>query len=48
MNALTAFPTAEDRASAVVVVIGCGPVGICAITSAAEWVPKGNLYAIDS
>ncbi|KAL7413754.1 chaperonin 10-like protein [Mrakia frigida] len=47
MNALTAFPTAEDRASAIVVVIGCGPVGICAITSSAEWVSKGNLFAID-
>jgi hypothetical protein len=30
------------------VLLGCGPVGICAITAALEWVSPGNLYAIDS
>jgi threonine dehydrogenase-like Zn-dependent dehydrogenase len=41
------LPEAE-LADAVVVVVGCGPVGICAITSASMWVRPGNLYAVDS
>lgn len=38
----------EEHTDAVVVVVGCGPVGICAITSASTWVKPGNLYAVDS
>lgn len=32
---------------AVVVVVGCGPVGLCAIVSAMEYAPK-HLFAVDS
>lgn len=36
-----------EREQATVVVIGCGPVGFCAITSAKHFKPK-TLFAIDS
>lgn len=34
-----------EAAESVVAVVGCGPVGICAIASALTWCP--NVYAID-
>ncbi|KJZ70888.1 hypothetical protein HIM_09714 [Hirsutella minnesotensis 3608] len=37
---------AQDPAEAVVVVIGCGPVGLCAIVSALEYRPR-VVFAID-
>ncbi|KAI1465024.1 GroES-like protein [Daldinia caldariorum] len=37
----------QDPSEATVVVIGCGPVGLCAIISALEYKPK-HLFAIDS
>lgn len=40
------MPQAE-RDECTVVVIGCGPVGLCAVTSAKHFKPK-NLFAIDS
>jgi len=36
----------EERKDAVVVVIGCGPVGLCAIIAALEHKPK-HLFAVD-
>lgn len=39
--------TAEQIADATVVVIGCGPVGLCAVTNAVEYKPK-HLFAVDS
>lgn len=35
----------EEAKESVVAVVGCGPVGICAIASALTWCP--NVYAID-
>ncbi|KAK2014661.1 alcohol dehydrogenase GroES-like domain-containing protein [Colletotrichum eremochloae] len=37
----------EERSNATAVVIGCGPVGLCAVISALEHRPK-HLFAIDS
>ncbi|GME24032.1 alcohol dehydrogenase [Neofusicoccum parvum] len=37
----------EDIAEATVVVIGCGPVGLCALINAADYKPK-HLFAVDS
>ncbi|KAK1640273.1 alcohol dehydrogenase GroES-like domain-containing protein [Colletotrichum phormii] len=37
----------EERSNATAVVIGCGPVGLCAVISALEYRPK-HLFAIDS
>jgi threonine dehydrogenase-like Zn-dependent dehydrogenase len=37
----------EERPDATVVVIGCGPVGLCAIIAALEHKPK-HLFAVDS
>ncbi|KAF6843682.1 alcohol dehydrogenase, GroES-like domain-containing protein [Colletotrichum musicola] len=37
----------EERSNATAVVIGCGPVGLCAIVSALEYRPK-HVFAIDS
>ncbi|KAI1167844.1 GroES-like protein [Nemania serpens] len=37
----------QDPAEATAVVIGCGPVGLCAVVSALEYKPK-YLFAIDS
>jgi len=37
----------EQIAEATVVVIGCGPVGLCALVNAVEYKPK-NIFAIDS
>lgn len=45
-NALTRLSPAEI-ANGTVVVIGCGPVGICAIIAALEYKPK-HLFAVDS
>lgn len=45
-NAMKMLSEAE-RAEVTVVVIGCGPVGLCAATSAKHFKPK-NLFAIDS
>ncbi|KAI8634810.1 GroES-like protein [Xylariaceae sp. FL1651] len=38
---------AQDPTEATAVVIGCGPVGLCALVSALEYKPK-HLFAIDS
>ncbi|KAI1106859.1 putative alcohol dehydrogenase [Jackrogersella minutella] len=45
-NAFSALGS-QDPSEATVVVIGCGPVGLCAIVSALEYKPK-HLFAIDS
>jgi threonine dehydrogenase-like Zn-dependent dehydrogenase len=45
-NAFRMLDTVEAK-EATVVVIGCGPVGLCAIISALEYNPK-RLFAIDS
>ncbi|KAK7531499.1 chaperonin 10-like protein [Phyllosticta citribraziliensis] len=37
----------EDVAEATVVVVGCGPVGLCALINAEEFKPK-HLFAVDS
>lgn len=37
----------EEKAGATVVVVGCGPVGLCAIIAALEHKPK-HLFAVDS
>lgn len=37
----------QPAAEATVVVVGCGPVGLCAIVSALEYRPK-HLFAVDS
>ena len=37
----------SERAGATVVVVGCGPVGLCAIIAAQEYQPK-HLFAVDS
>lgn len=37
----------QDPSEATAVVIGCGPVGICAIIAALEYKPK-HIFAIDS
>jgi threonine dehydrogenase-like Zn-dependent dehydrogenase len=37
----------QPASEAVVVVVGCGPVGLCAIVSALEHKPK-HLFAVDS
>ena len=39
--------TEEQIAEATVVVIGCGPVGLCAVVNAAEYRPR-HLLAVDS
>ena len=44
-NAFTMLDTVEPT-EATVVVIGCGPVGLCAIISALEYKPK-HIFAID-
>lgn len=45
-NAFSRLSPAEI-ANGTVVVVGCGPVGICAIISALEYKPK-HLFAVDS
>lgn len=45
-NAFTRLNT-DEIANGAVVVIGCGPVGICAIIAALEYKPK-YLFAVDS
>ncbi|EEH36497.1 alcohol dehydrogenase [Paracoccidioides lutzii Pb01] len=45
-NGLSQF-TKEQLSEMTVVVIGCGPVGLCALVNAAEYKPK-NLLAVDS
>jgi threonine dehydrogenase-like Zn-dependent dehydrogenase len=39
--------TPEQISNATTVVIGCGPVGLCAIIAAASFKPK-NIFAVDS
>jgi len=39
--------TSEQIAKSTVVVVGCGPVGLCAVVAAAEYKPK-HLFAVDS
>lgn len=39
--------TPEQISEATVVVIGCGPVGLCAVVAAASFGPK-RLFAVDS
>ncbi|KAK0753487.1 chaperonin 10-like protein [Schizothecium vesticola] len=46
-NALTCAQGSLPASEAVVVVVGCGPVGLCAIVSALEYAPK-HLFAVDS
>lgn len=45
-NAFTRLSPTE-RANATVVVVGCGPVGLCAIIAALDYKPK-HLFAVDS
>lgn len=45
-NAFSNLP-ASQHSNSVAVVIGCGPVGLCAVISALEYKPK-HLFAIDS
>lgn len=45
-NAFTRL-SANEIANGTVVVIGCGPVGLCAIIAALEYKPK-HLFAVDS
>lgn len=45
-NAMAAL-SPEEKAEACVVIIGCGPVGLCAIVAAMEHKPK-HLFAVDS
>jgi threonine dehydrogenase-like Zn-dependent dehydrogenase len=45
-NAFRDLTPAQIKESTVVV-IGCGPVGLCAVTNAAEYGPK-HLFAVDS
>jgi len=45
-NAFTSF-SKEQIAELTVVVIGCGPVGLCAVINAEEYKPK-HLFAVDS
>lgn len=40
-------PQQQPASDATVVVIGCGPVGLCAIVSALEYKPK-HVFAVDS
>ncbi len=46
-NAFDMLAPAQAAADAVVVVVGCGPVGLCAIVSALEHRPR-HLFAVDS
>ncbi|KAI5863193.1 putative alcohol dehydrogenase [Durotheca rogersii] len=46
-NAFAALGAAQDPTDAVAVVVGCGPVGLCAIVSALEYRPR-HLFAVDS
>ncbi|ETI20807.1 hypothetical protein G647_07149 [Cladophialophora carrionii CBS 160.54] len=39
--------TELERPDTTVVVVGCGPVGLCALVSASKWKPK-NIIAVDS
>jgi len=39
--------TPGERENAIAVVIGCGPVGLCAVLAALEYKPK-RLFAVDS
>lgn len=45
-NAFTRL-SAKEIANGTVVVVGCGPVGLCAIIAALEYKPK-HLFAVDS
>jgi len=45
-NAFSMLPPQLPPSEATVVVIGCGPVGLCAIVSALEYKPK-YLFAVD-
>ena len=45
-NAFTRL-SANEIANGTIVVIGCGPVGLCAIIAALEYKPK-HLFAVDS
>lgn len=45
-NAFKSF-TPEQIAESTVVVVGCGPVGLCAIIAASTFKPK-HLFAVDS
>ena len=46
-NAFRNLGPAQEPSDVTAVVIGCGPVGLCAIVSALEYKPK-HLFAIDS
>ncbi|KAL2135431.1 hypothetical protein VTI74DRAFT_8533 [Chaetomium olivicolor] len=46
-NAFAMLQPQQQPSDAVVVVVGCGPVGLCAIVSALEYKPR-HLFAVDS
>ena len=46
-NAFDMLAPNTPAGDAVVVVVGCGPVGLCAIVSALEWKPA-RVFAVDS
>jgi threonine dehydrogenase-like Zn-dependent dehydrogenase len=46
-NAFGLLQSQQPATEAVVVVIGCGPVGLCAIVSALEYKPR-HVFAVDS
>ncbi|KAK4123493.1 GroES-like protein [Parathielavia appendiculata] len=46
-NAFGMLQPQQEASEATVVVIGCGPVGLCAIVSALEYRPR-HLFAVDS
>lgn len=46
-NAFGLLAGAVDPSEATIVVVGCGPVGLCAIVSALEYKPK-HIFAVDS
>ncbi|AEO69183.1 uncharacterized protein THITE_2119301 [Thermothielavioides terrestris NRRL 8126] len=46
-NAFALLPPSLPAAEATVVVVGCGPVGLCALVSALEYRPR-HLFAVDS
>ena len=46
-SALSMLPPTIKPSEATVVVVGCGPVGLCAVVTAASYSPQ-NLFAVDS
>ena len=46
-NAFSLLPPAIPASTATAVVVGCGPVGLCAVTTASTYGPQ-QLFAVDS